>query len=204
MSAGAPRFFPLCHLHFGVHPQMEMPLWELWDPALHTKGAGRAPPTCASGNRQTEPRMGLGNWQQPGNELQPLLVPVQEHLGIPALADIHRPESLCRSSGIWKRSPSTLWKQKKYEFTCPEVRGTLPALPPILKAAQLRERSSHGSPLREQGVRQDAAKETSLSRRVTQNITVRAPRLKGGRRTGKRQIRISMGIKGTQSVQTAF
>lgn len=146
MSAGAPQFFPLCHLHFGVHPQMEMPLRELWDPALYTKGAGRAPPTCASGNRQTEPRMGLGNWQQPRNKLQPLLVPVQEHLGIPALAETHRPESLCRSSGIWKRRPGTLWKQKKYEFACPEVRGTLPALPPILKGAQLRERSSHGTP----------------------------------------------------------
>ena len=37
-----------------IHPQMKLPLWELWDPTPSAKGPERVSPTCVSRNRLTD------------------------------------------------------------------------------------------------------------------------------------------------------
>ena len=37
-----------------IHPQMKLPLWELWDLITSAKGPKGVSPTCASGNRLTD------------------------------------------------------------------------------------------------------------------------------------------------------
>ena len=46
---------------FGTHSWTKVQL-KLWDPASYTKGPGKALPTCASGNRQTNLHLGCGLW----------------------------------------------------------------------------------------------------------------------------------------------
>ena len=89
-------------------------LWELWDPALYTKGPKRSLCTCASGNTQTLVRaMGPG---EPAILPQTLLPVAREDLESADLGKYPKMRENLLKSSLPKRRFQHAVRKKLYEF----------------------------------------------------------------------------------------
>lgn len=96
-----------------IHPQMKVPLWELWDPASYPKEPRRSLAHCTLGNRQADLGTGCRSWSDLWTGSSPSWLQSGSPRRTLSQTVPHRWESLLGSPGFQRRWYSITLEQKQ-------------------------------------------------------------------------------------------